>query len=306
VQSIVAEGTPDGKLASRDGTWGTGTARLHRPLSSLYAKRSVKSCGQYEHQLSLTNLVCKWWLPMPHAEGHHLRHRDQIFNAPSSVLAFLAGLALVHGLRSLLSEEQDAVLILSLAFIPARYGPIGSELPGAPLASVTSFVTHIFLHGDITHLMVNSAWLLVFGSVIARRVGTLRFLLFSLVCGAAGAVGFLCFNPGLGVPVIGASGAISGLMGGVMRFLFSALDYGDGRLLRERPWVIPRMSLRQMVRDRRAAAAIGAWILLNFLVSLGLGGLAAPGAVAWEAHLGGFVAGLLSFGLFDRPSVESR
>jgi membrane associated rhomboid family serine protease len=210
----------------------------------------------------------------------------------------------VHALRFFLSEEQDAALIFSLAFIPARVGPMSNELPGGPLAAVTSFVTHIFLHGDITHLSVNSAWLLVFGTAIAKRVGGLRFLLFSAVCGVGGAFGFLCLNPSLGVPVIGASGAISGLMGGVMRFLFSALDYGGGWILREQPWLVPRMSLSQMARDRRAAVAICAWILLNFLVSLGLGGLAAPGVIAWEAHLGGFLAGLLTFGLFDRPVLR--
>src|SRR5919197_4303043 len=110
-------------------------------------------------------------------------HREPVFNAPSSVLAVLAGLALVHALRFFLSEEQDAALIFSLAFIPARVGPMSNELPGGPLAAVTSFVTHIFLHGDITHLSVNSAWLLVFGTAIAKRVGGLRFLLFSAVCG---------------------------------------------------------------------------------------------------------------------------
>jgi membrane associated rhomboid family serine protease len=235
-----------------------------------------------------------------------LSRREPIFNAPSSVLALLAGLALVHALRTLLTNGQDDLLVLSLAFIPARYGPIGSELPGAPLASVTSFVTHMFLHGDATHLIVNSAWLLIFGSAIARRVGTLRFLFFSMVCGVGGAFGFLCFNPGLAVPVIGASGAVSGLMGGVMRFFFSALDYGGAGLLRHQPWVIPRMSLGQMARDRRAAVAIGVWILLNFLVSLGFGGLAAPGVIAWEAHLGGFFTGLLAFGLFDGPIRERR
>jgi len=234
-----------------------------------------------------------------------LSRREPIFNAPLSVLAFLAGLALVHVLRLLLSEEQDAVLILSLAFIPARYGPLGSELPGAPLASVTSFVTHIFAHGDTTHLLVNSAWLLIFGSAIARRVGALRFLLFSVLCGAGGAVGFLCLNPNLAVPVIGASGAISGLMGGVMRFFFTSLDR-SGAPLPQRSEAAPRMSLGQMVRDRRATVAIGAWILLNLLVALGLGGLAEPGVIAWEAHLGGFLAGLLTFGLFDRAVLRSR
>jgi membrane associated rhomboid family serine protease len=234
-----------------------------------------------------------------------LTRREPIFNAPSIVLALLAGFALVHACRSLLTEEQDTALVLSLAFIPARFGAIGSELPGAPFASVTSLVTHIFLHGDITHLSVNSAWLLIFGSAIARRVGGLRFLLFSVVCGVGGAFGFLCLNPSLAVPVIGASGAISGLMGGVMRFLFSAWDYGGGWIARERPWLVPRMSLGQMARDRRAVLAVCAWILLNFLVALGLGGLTAPGVIAWEAHLGGFLAGLLTFGLFDRPVLGS-
>jgi membrane associated rhomboid family serine protease len=231
--------------------------------------------------------------------------REPIFNAPTSVLALLAGLALIHvSRRSLLTDRQDALLILSLAFIPARYGPIGSDLPGAPLASVTSFVTHMFLHGDATHLVVNCAWLLIFGSAVARRVGALRFFLFSLVCGAGGALGFLFFNPSLGVPVIGASGAVSGLMGGVMRFIFSMLDYGRARLSWEQAWAAPRMSLRQMARDRRVAIAIGLWVILNVLASLGFGGLAPPGVIAWEAHLGGFFAGLLTFGLFDRPVQE--
>lgn len=229
-----------------------------------------------------------------------MSRREPIFNAPSSVLALLAALALVHVVRSLLSTEQDDRLILWFAFIPARYGPIGSDLLGAPVASFAPFVTHIFLHGDAAHLIVNSAWLLIFGSVIARRIGALRFLFFTLFCGVGGAFAFLCFNPGLAVPVIGASGAVSGLMGGVMRFFFRVLDYGAGRQLRQPLWMAPRMSLPEMARDRRAVIAIGVWILLNFLASRGLGGLAAPGVIAWEAHLGGFFTGLLAFGLFDR------
>jgi membrane associated rhomboid family serine protease len=232
-----------------------------------------------------------------------VRRRQPIFNAPSSVLALLAGFGLLHALRSLLSADQDAFLVLSLGFVPARYG---NDLPGPALASVTSFVTHMFVHANATHLIVNSAWLLVFGSAIARRIGDARFLLFSLVCGAGGALGFLSLNPGLYVPVIGASGALSGLMGGVMRFLFSALDTSRGPLLREQPWAAPRMSLGQMARDGRAVLAIGFWIILNFLMALGLGGLAEPGVIAWEAHLGGFFTGLLTFGLFDRPIPEQR
>jgi membrane associated rhomboid family serine protease len=256
--------------------------------------------------VSLANRDRNQWRHISETEVHTVHRRQPIFNAPSSVLALLAGCGLVHALRSLLSENQDAFLILSLGFIPARYGAIGNEIPGPALASVSSFVTHMFVHANATHLIVNSAWLLVFGSAIARRIGDARFLLFSLVCGAGGALGFLCLNPGLDVPMIGASGALSGLMGGVIRFLFSALDTSHGRPSREQPWAAPRMSLGQMARDRRAIVAIGLWIILNFLMALGLGGLAEPGVIAWEAHLGGFFTGLLSFGLFDRPIPEQR
>lgn len=231
--------------------------------------------------------------------------REPIVNAPYVVLGLLAAFALVHGVRAFLSELDDAYLVLVLGFIPARYGGSPFELPGGDVSAVTSFITHMFVHGDPLHLLINSAWLLAFGTPLARRLGSVRFLGFGAVCVIAGALTFLALNPGLLAPMVGASGAVSGMLGGLLRFLFNALDRGGAGLIPEGARDVPRMDLGEMLNDRRVLLTVGLWVLLNFLFSLGFGGLAEQG-IAWEAHLGGFFAGLISFGAFDRtePSHE--
>lgn len=234
-----------------------------------------------------------------------MQRREPIFNVPAAVVGVLAVLGAVHAVRSRLTEEQDEWLVLALAFIPGRYTAQGSDLPGAPWAAVTSFVTHMLLHGDVIHLLVNSAWLLAVGAVIARRAGTLRFLGLSIVCGIAGALAFLAANPGRMVPMIGASGAISGLMGAVFRLMFAVRDTRQQRLLREHPEEVPRLSVRATLRDRNAFSAIALWVVVNLLFGFGVLGFALPGTIAWEAHLGGFFAGLFTFGFFDREVLPA-
>lgn len=237
-----------------------------------------------------------------------MRSSEPMFNVPRSVVVVMLLLVGVHVLRSLLPEEQDAWLTLALAFIPARYSGDVTGIPGGPVASVTSFVTHMVVHGDLTHLMINTAWLLAFGGAVAERVGGLRFLLFSMLCGVAGAAFFLVFNPGLAAPMVGASGAVSGLMAGTLRFLFPALDGGGLWLLRHAPRSVRLMSLAETLSDRRAIIAIVVWLALNALASLGVGTMGETGGIAWEAHIGGFAAGLVGFGLFDRfgPGKSGR
>lgn len=226
--------------------------------------------------------------------------REPIFNVPGVVLAVLAALVLVHAGLQMLPEDYGLIVLLSMAFIPARYAGLAAELPGGEVAAYTSFLTHMLVHGDWVHLAINSAWLLAFGSVIAKRVGAVRFLLFSVAGGIAGAFAFLVVHPGLAAPMVGASGAIAALMGGVIRFLFSAFDRGQGYLLREHPSLIPLMPLAQALTDRRVLATSAIFIAINLLALVGFGGLGAePGAIAWEAHLGGYFFGLLFFGLFD-------
>ena len=232
------------------------------------------------------------------------RH-EPMFNVPGSVLAVLGLLIAVHLVLTSLPDVWGSWLTVALAFVPARYSGYADVIPGGPVASATSFLTYAFVHGDLLHLAINAGWLVAFGGAVANRIGTLRFLAFSAFTSIAGALTFLAFNPGLMAPVVGASGAVSGLMGGTMRFLFGALDGQGLRMLREEPRRVPLMPLARALTDRRVLLVTGAFIAANILAVLGLGGISA-GGIAWEAHVGGYFAGFLTFGFFDRsPTVHS-
>lgn len=231
-----------------------------------------------------------------------MSQREPIFNAPSVVVWLLGIFVAVHALRWVLPEPDSNRLILALGFIPARWSGYSGELPGGPIATATSLVTHVFVHGDLTHLLINSAWLLAFGSPVARRLDVVRFLAFFLLAGMAGALLYMAVNPGSPTVVVGASGAISGLMGAAFRFLFRAISEGDAGALDQETHRPPVMRLADTLRDRRALIAIAGWTVLNILLAWGAAGLTEAAGIAWEAHLGGFYMGLLTFGLFDRPS----
>lgn len=227
--------------------------------------------------------------------------KQPIFNAPLIVILIFALVTTIHVGRQLLSVDADLWFLLSTAFIPARFEPGGTTLPGGEGALYWSWLTHMFIHGDVMHLAFNSAWLLVFGTPIAVRFGPTRFLLFFAATGLAGVTAFYALNVGLLAPVVGASGAISGLMGGVMRIMFSAIEQGGIRALRRDPASIRPMTLLEALRDRRVLAVTAATLLLNALAAFGFGIAQGEAGIAWEAHIGGYIAGLISFSLFDRP-----
>lgn len=233
------------------------------------------------------------------------RRSEPIFNVPAVVIAVIAACVFVHLARVyVLSDEEDIDFLVTFAFIPARYSSasaLGAELPGGWGADIWTFLTYAFIHGNATHLVVNSIWLLPFGSALARRLGTVRFLAFFAATAAAGAAFHLATNFGSEQPVIGASAAISGFMAASVRFAFQRggpldmLRGGDAESYR-----VPAVPLVVALRDTRIVVFLGAWFALNVL--FGLGTVAMPGmeqAVAWQAHIGGFLAGLLLFALFD-------
>jgi membrane associated rhomboid family serine protease len=231
---------------------------------------------------------------------------EPVFNAPRSVVVAILVLALVHAVLAYLPEGQQVWWQLALAFIPARFAGFAADLPGGELAIWTSFLTHQLVHGDLAHLMINAAWLLAFGSAVAERIGVVRFVLFGALSGAAGALLFLAVRFGEAVPVVGASGAISGLMGAAFRFFFTALEQGGLGRFRTEPTAIPLMPLRETLFDRRVQAATGLFVLANLLIGLVGTALTSGGGIAWQAHLGGYFFGLLTFGLIDRPHPRAR
>ncbi len=235
---------------------------------------------------------------------------EPIFNVPAAVTAVLAVLALIHGVREwVLSPEDDNTLVWLFAFVPARYESsiIGiGAYPGGVAADVWTFVSYALLHGSWMHLGFNALWLLAFGTPVARRFGAARFLAFFAVTAAGGALAHLAVYSGQRVPMIGASAAISGFMAASIRFAFQR--GGPLRLLgnnQDDAYRVPALPLLAVLRDARVVMFLAVWFGMNLLFGLGAIGLdGSEQAVAWQAHIGGFLAGLIGFAAFDpiRPA----
>jgi membrane associated rhomboid family serine protease len=211
--------------------------------------------------------------------------RQPAIHAPAVVLWLIGALIAAHGVRAwLLTPEQSADVIVTYAFIPARYA-----FPGSLWDLAIPFVSHLFLHGDWGHVVINTLWLLAFGPIVARRFGPWLFLLFFLVCGAAGAAAFLLFNWGGTDPVVGASGAVSGLMAAGLRLMPGMFA-----------WAQPGEAPLAPTLSRQILSFTLIWAVMNVVVGL-VGGafMGASGPIAWQAHLGGYFAGLLLAGAFD-------
>ena len=231
-------------------------------------------------------------------------HREQMLNVPVVVIALLAALALIHAFVVLvLTPEQQTEFLLLFGFIPARYdASVTSDVawPGGTAADIWTFVTYALIHGDVSHLVFNAVWLLAFCSPVAQRFGALRFLAFMAAAAAAGAATRLLTHFGELLPMIGASAAISGAVAATMRFAFP----GGGPLVlwrdRETAHRVPAAPLVVSLRDPRVLAFVLVWFVINLVfgvVAVGMPGV--EQAVAWDAHIGGFLLGLLGFALFD-------
>lgn len=155
------------------------------------------------------------------------------------------------------------------------------SLPGpAAFPPLLTLLTSMFLHGSLFHLLGNMLYLWIFGNNIEDRLGPVRFVLFYLVCGVAASLTHVLFEPASRVPMIGASGAIAGILG-AYALLF------------------PRARVRTLiflifyidVVSIPAGLILGLWFLLQIL-NVGMGG-----GVAWFAHIGGFLAGLVFIAL---------
>jgi len=202
--------------------------------------------------------------------------------------------------------------LLTFAFIPARYGtdPLAAgALPGGFGAELWTFFTYAFIHADLMHLGLNLAWLLPFGTALARRFGAWRYAVFMLVMAAAGAFAHLVSHPGAMVPMIGASAAISGAMAAAMRSSSSATVPSScgGRAPTTPPTGSQPRRWAPRFANTRFLIFLGSWIGLNALA--GLGSVVARrgrGADRLQANIGGFIAGLLLFSAFDPGHAAGR
>lgn len=230
--------------------------------------------------------------------------RERIFNVPGVVLALSSLLLAIYLIQEfVLTVDQTNYLLSLFAFSPLRYAAV--TLRGLPSwwgPQIWTFVSYAFFHAGFSHLFFNLVWLFAFGPPVARRFGWRRFLLFCAATAAAGAAAHLLVHVGQLAPMIGASAAISGLIAGAMRFVFQR--GGPLGLLgrdEQESYHVPAAPLATMLRDTRILVFLAVWFGVNLV--FGVGAVSMPGTegsvVAWEAHIGGFLAGLLAFSLFD-------
>lgn len=233
--------------------------------------------------------------------------RQPVLNIPPIVTVLIVTFVAIHALRLyVLDPGTDMQVILDFSFIPIReMRPEAFAGMAAPGAIAWSFVTYAFLHGDWMHVVVNCVWLAAFGSPLARRFGAFRFLAFSAVGAIAGAALHLAIYPSSLVPMVGASAAISAQMAGAARFVFQTGGpmWGMGQIPGAHH--LPAAPLMEVFRDRRVLAFLAVWFGINIVFGLTSGAGLAQGGVAWDAHIGGFIAGLLLFRFFD-PVPPSR
>jgi membrane associated rhomboid family serine protease len=182
--------------------------------------------------------------------------------------------------------------VYRFGLVPAVFvGEVGLAPGLAPLPPALTVLTSMFLHGGFMHLAGNLLYLWIFGNNVEDALGPSRFTVFYVASGLAAALAQIMHAPSSAIPMIGASGAISGVLGAYLLFF-------------PRARVTVLIPLGFMVYTARwpAAWVLGAWFLLQLVSSL----LADPGApgVAWLAHVGGFVAGLFLAPLLraGRPS----
>ena len=227
--------------------------------------------------------------------------RQPVFLLPGVVTLLCGLLVAVHVAAGILDADGTRQLTFWFGYIPLRI-VAGFENAADWLPLLWTPVTHALLHANWEHLIMNTAWLAIFATPVARRYGAVPLVVIFTLSAAAGAAAFTATSLYDARFLIGASGGVAGLTGAAVRFIFQPLVVARDPLT-DRPVVLGRRlaSLADLIRNPRSRWFVFIWVALNAAVPvlpLVIGGDAFP--IAWQAHLGGFAAGLLLIPLFER------
>jgi membrane associated rhomboid family serine protease len=250
---------------------------------------------------------------------------------PSAITLIVCILTAMHFAAALLPLSVVNDALSTLSFVPPRLSFLfAPDAAMGAFASATAagvdehdiiklrsgvgqawwtLVTYALLHGSWMHLTTNCLALAVFGSPVARRFGTSRFLAFFAVAAIAGALAYFLFHPFDIAPVIGASASVSAVTAASARIVFAAGGpFGESRLTltdRAAGGQTRAPALSDMLTNRAAVGFLGFWFSATLLSGLFPQANGIPNHIAWEAHVGGFLAGLLLFDLFDRSAITA-
>jgi membrane associated rhomboid family serine protease len=191
-----------------------------------------------------------------------------------------------------LGDYRGQAAVMQFGMIPARLFGYGEVSPAfAVVPGWATVLTSMFMHGGFMHLGLNMLFLWIFGDNVEDSMGHARYLVFYLLCGVAAAVAQGAINPTSTIPMVGASGAISGVLGAYM-------------LLHPHATVRTLIFIGLFVTIVHVPAlfVLGIWFLMQ-IVS-GMLPSSGEGGVAFFAHIGGFVAGMALVPFFKKPNVK--
>lgn len=218
-------------------------------------------------------------------------------NLPRAVWVLIAVLVGIQFVLEWGGEHWQAFAVYTFAFIPARLGL--AYFPQPPGAAVWSFLTYGFLHANWTHVLSNSLWLAVFSKPVQARLGNLRYLILLALSIIAGAGATLVLHWGEPLQLVGISGGVSGLLAAAIPLMYGHHEPAPhGRLRPLRPL--------EILKDSRALTFSLMWIVLTAVTAtsqfITTDALIPRNVVAWEAHVGGFIIGLIAFYALDRAN----
>ena len=221
-----------------------------------------------------------------------LRDSTPSSRAPAINYAIIIVNVLIFFYEASLDRPHLEALVMTLGFIPGRF--LSRLGDGDLIGSTLTIFTSMFLHGGWLHLIGNMWTLYIFGDNVEDTFGHGRFLTFYLICGVLACLAQLAIAPRSAIPMVGASGAIAGVMGAYF-FLFP-----HARILTLVPIVF------FVIIEVPAYVFLGAWFLVQFLSSSASAGVAeVRGGVAFWAHIGGFAAGYVLVRLFAYDQIQA-
>lgn len=197
----------------------------------------------------------------------------------------LIGLNVIVFLLQLMSDVDGKRIVYAYGAIPHNITTFESTQPIHPLLTL---FTSMFMHGGVFHIFGNMLYLWIFGNNIEDRLGHFRFILFYLFCGIAAALSHTLTASGSGVPMIGASGAVSGVLGAYLLLFPMA-----------RIHTIIFLGFFVQTVQIPALIVIGFWAIIQLANGLISQGTPSQGGIAWFAHAGGFLAGLITMKLWQ-------